>query len=110
VGKVRREFTHYGRAWYRCRLGLGRDLVDDVAFEVWEDQVQIGSLHVEWVDLGSTVAPRLTAFDDSWEALAAVPDVIKAMGEHDSAKLSPGAFCKLLTGLGFKDVTPLRAP
>lgn len=107
---VRREFTHYTRAWYSCKLGLPDNLIDDVTFEIWEDQVQIGALHIEWMDLGSTVAPRLVAFDDSWEALAAMPDVVAALGECDDENISPAAFCELLTELGFNDVTPLESP
>lgn len=111
MGRVRREFTHFSRAWYSRRIGPGPGLADDVILELWEDTVQVGALHVEWVDLGSrTVVPRLVVFDDGWGALAAMPDVVRLLGEHDDANVSPARFCELLAGLGFSDATPLREP
>ena len=105
-----RSFIQYRRSWYRTPNGAPQNVRGDVSLGVSQGDTSLGVVHVEWVDIGDEYAPRLVAFNDAWAALAAMPDVIAALGEHSDRNLKPAEFCELLITLGFEDATPLTRP
>ena len=105
---LKRTYIQHGRAWYNARSTAMKDVVDDVHLEVRDGDQKLGTVHIEWINLYSLVVPRLVAFDDSWAALAAMPDVIAALGQRHNQNLNPIALCEILKSLGFEDVTPVN--
>lgn len=65
----------------------------------------VGEFCIEWVTLGGKDIPRLKVFDGSWNVLRSFADLLEVMAIIDDANLSPKEFCKILIGLGLKDLT-----
>lgn len=62
-----------------------------------------GEFKIAWEDIGI----RLLAFDDSWEVLGKVPELIELMAGISKKKISPTVkqFAEMLKDIGFKDIT-----
>lgn len=63
----------------------------------------VGEFKIEWNKIGI----QLQAFDDSWEVLSSMPELIKLMAKISKEKLEPTIteFAEMLKGIGFKDIT-----
>ena len=69
-----------------------------------------GELAVNWLAVGDETFAQLVAFSDSWKVLAAVADVIAALGELEGTAPSAETFCALLDRYGFEDMTRTTQP
>lgn len=69
----------------------------------YENDGTEGEFQIVWEDIGI----RLKAYDDSWEALSKMPELIKLMAEidHNKEQLSITEFSDRLKKLGYKDIT-----
>lgn len=108
-----KSFTHLKRAWYADANLRGSDIVDEVNFGFYSpDGGTSGELIMRWHDLNAPGAPyaRLEVFEDSFHALAQVPDVIQSLGEEDEKRIQPPQFCALLERCGFVDRTETERP
>jgi hypothetical protein len=87
------------------------NVVDDVTFGFYTpDGGTTGEMSMVWFVAGpGTTVARLGVFCDAWHALAALPDLVAALGRLDEP-ITPGAFCRLLVSLGFVDRTPEHCP
>lgn len=97
-----------------------KDVKDEVTFGFYSPEGEAKSeLSVRWHELGRKpiwgdgalqwvprISPKLSAFNDAWQALAELRDVIDAMAEVDSEDITPKEFCQLLERCGFEDRTP----
>lgn len=91
-----------------------------MSFEAWYKDVVLGEPHIyvgmyyesgdcegefkiEWNKIGI----QLRAFDDSWEILNKMPELIDLMGRIQIEELKPTIeeFAEMLKGIGFKDLT-----
>ncbi len=101
-----RAFTHLSRSWYGETCLAGQKYLDEVMFGMYdEDGGTTGEMSVKWYDLGRKRTPRLECFDDSWEILSGMKDVLDEMAKVDSEDIAPEKFCKILLSCGFKDMT-----
>ena len=62
-----------------------------------------GKFRFVWEKIGI----QLRAYDDSWEVLAQMPELINLMGRIQIEELKPtiSEFAEMLKGIGFKDLT-----
>lgn len=62
-----------------------------------------GEFKLAWEDIGI----RLLAFNDSWEVLGKMPELIELMAGISKKKISPTVkqFAEMLKDIGFKDIT-----
>ncbi len=62
-----------------------------------------GAFRVVWDNIGI----QLRAYDDSWEVLSHMPELIGLMGRIQIEELNPTVqeFAEMLKGIGFKDIT-----
>ncbi len=67
-----------------------------------------GEFKISWEDVGM----QLQAFDDSWEVLSKMPELIELMAEINRKKSEPtvNEFAEMLKGIGFKDITEYERP
>lgn len=74
----------------------------------YENDGTEGEFQIVWEDIGI----RLKAYDDSWEALSKMPELLHLMGEidHNKEKPSMGEFSARLKKLGYKDITERVRP
>ena len=102
-----RGYSLLSEAYYgKGILSMGV-VVDEVTIGMYcPDGGTSGEFCVQWVVLCGKVTPQLTAFDDSWSALAMFSDVMAKMAKVDSDDISPKQFCALLDSCGVVDRTP----
>ena len=62
-----------------------------------------GEFRIVWDNIGI----QLRAYDDSWEQLAQMPELIDLMSRIHIEELKPTIpeFAEMLKGIGFKDIT-----
>ena len=62
-----------------------------------------GEFKIEWDNIGI----RLHAYNESWEALSKMPELIALMAKYDREKIEPDIkeFAEQLKKIGFKDIT-----
>lgn len=74
----------------------------------YENDGTEGEFEIVWDNIGI----RLKAYDDSWEALSKMPELIKLMAEIDHNKEQPSIteFSARLKKLGYKDITERVRP
>jgi len=102
--------AHYGKTILSMKAY--ERVVDDVTIGFYsEEGGTSGEFSVVWENLGGShgVSAKLVAWNDSWSALAEMPELIGLMNELDSVRMSPDDFCKRLIELGFKDRTMRQA-
>lgn len=102
-----RQYTFVSEAYYAesAAATRSRDIVDEVSFGFYSpDGGTSGEMVMEWINLGEQwrngekviqVSPRLRCFNDAWDALAHLKDVIDALAEVDDQDISPKEFCQL---------------
>lgn len=104
-------FSWHSQSWY----GPSQPLEDSII-----DQLHIGFFHREggttgeftiaWRNLGPYVTPQLMAFDDGWDALSQMPELIALMANVDNKHISIGRFVENLKILCFEDLTNRTQP
>lgn len=69
----------------------------------YENDGTEGEFKLEWNDIGI----QLQAYNDSWEALSKMPELLELMAKLDSNEKEPTVdeFATLLKQLGYKDIT-----
>ena len=69
----------------------------------YEDGSTDGEFNIAWDDIGI----QLRAYDDSWEVLSHMPELIDLMAKIGRERLEPtiSEFAGMLKGIGFKDIT-----
>lgn len=69
----------------------------------YENDGTEGEFEIEFNNIGI----ELHAYQDSWEALSKMPELIKLMADIDRDCLNPdiNEFAEVLKGLGYKDIT-----
>ena len=65
-----------------------------------------GEFAIEWKSLGGKVIPQLRAWDDSWNILTDMPELLTLMKNIAGLNVSEEQFAAHLEGLGYKDLTP----
>lgn len=102
----KRQFTQLSRAWYAdANLPQGNK-VEIITIGFYDPEGgTTGEFEVSWQKVGGRLTPKLTSFDDSWNALFNFSDMLEAMADIDSEDISPEDFCKLLLELGIEDAT-----
>lgn len=104
-----RQFIQLSMAWYAdANLPRGEKVEIITVGFYHPDGGTTGEFQISWRELGGRVVPKLEAFDDSWNALYNFSDLIKKMSDVDDDNISPEEFCKMLIGLGIKDVTQTK--
>ncbi len=112
---TKRQFIHLSRAWYGPAALRGQGFRDEVMFGLlFDDGSTEGEIAVRWYDIPAPCgqAARLEAFDDSWQVLGQLQDVVAAMAAlpHQTRScISPERFGQLLDACGFEDATPTQA-
>lgn len=103
-GEDYRTFIHLSRAWYGPSSLAMADYVDEVMLGFHEAG---GEIAMRWYVLSNTPTPRLELFNDSFRALAQMPDLVQALAEADNVDFAPDEFCWMLSRMGFRDATPI---
>lgn len=95
-----KAFTIPYETWYKNVI-LGKPHIY-IGF-YYENGGTDGEFKISWEDFGI----QLQAFEDSWEVLSKMPELIELMAKIDKEKLSPtvSQFSEMLKGIGFKDIT-----
>lgn len=67
-----------------------------------------GEFKIEWNNIGI----QLLAYNDSWNVLSQMPELIELMGRIDREELNPtiSEFAEMLKELGYKDFTEREQP
>ena len=90
----------------------------NMPFEAWDKDIVLGKPHIyvgmycesggcigEFKIVWDNVGIQLQAYDDSWEVLSHMPELIDLMGRIQIEGLKPTIeeFAEMLKGIGFKD-------
>ncbi len=96
-----KAFTIPYEAWYKDVVILGKPHIQIGMY--YEDGSCDGEFKIVWDDIGI----QLRAYDDSWEVLRHMPELIDLMGRIWIEELNPTIveFAEMLKGIGFKDIT-----
>lgn len=96
-----KAFNVLSESWYSKITGIPEKSIM-VGFYYEGDGTE-GEFSFVWDEIGIT----LRAYNDSWEALANMPELVGLMAEIDKAGETPTIkeFAKRLEKLGYKDIT-----
>ncbi len=98
-----KAFTIPHEAWYAETVikPLENDYIM-IGFYYENDGTE-GEFAIEWEQYGI----RLKAFNDAWEALSKMPELIELLGKIDREEKEPTVkeFAEMLKELGYKDIT-----
>ena len=96
-----KAFSIPAKAWYADAFKGEPDHIM-IGFYYENDGTE-GEFKLEW----SRVGIQLQSYNDSWEALSKMPELIELMAKLDSDKIEPTVdeFATLLKELGYKDIT-----
>ena len=101
-------FVWFSKAWHSKHQKLRQDDVDELSIELRNsDGILVGSFLIIWGELSGSVVPRLKAFDDSWDALFNMPELLEYMSSIDDCNVPINEFVDALLKLGFIDETPV---
>ena len=95
-----KAFTIPYEAWYKDSI-LGDPHIYIGMY--YENEGCDGEFRIVWDNVGI----QLRAYDDSWEVLSHMPELIDLMGRIQMEKLKPTIeeFAEMLKRIGFKDIT-----
>ena len=109
--ECKRRFYHLSRAWYGDANLRGSDIIDEILFGFYHpDGGTTGEMSIKWIDLSGKATPMLVCFDDGWDALNEMIDIIPALAKFDGLDPTPESICELLLLCGFEDATPIERP
>lgn len=96
-----KAFSIPSRAWFASVLKGKPDHIM-IGFYYENDGTE-GEFKLEWSNIGI----QLQAYNDSWEALFKMPELLELMAKLDSNNEEPTVdeFATLLKELGYKDIT-----
>lgn len=101
-----KSFSWYSRSWYGKTLPLDEGIVDELTIGFYTDDDEcFGEFIIQWEDVARSITPRLKAFDDSWNVLANIPELLEYLASVDSQNTPIDKFVDNLLRLGFKDRT-----
>jgi hypothetical protein len=104
-------FCHTGEAWYRETASIGRDSVDEVMIGFYAHTGGTsGEFCIRWRTISGHAVPRLEAYDDAWDALANMPELLALFASVDNQNIKPVELCGKLVELGYQDRTPRDNP
>lgn len=83
--------------------GRIHNAITEILRKGYENGSTDGEFRIVWDDIGI----QLRAYDDSWEVLSHMPELIDLMGRIQIEELKPTIkeFAEMLKGIGFKDIT-----
>ena len=108
-----REYSWLSKAWHGEANLKYSNFTDEVLIMINdENNMLIGEFAVRWYNLDNNKpdVAKLEVFDDSFEALYIVRNLIEELSYWNKRYIQPKDFVNLLNGLGFKDVTPYENP
>lgn len=104
--ECKRGFTHLSKSWYgKANLDRSHE-VDSVTVGFYHPKGgTTGEFTFTWEELGGKVTPKLTAYDDSWNALFLFGDMLEEMAAIDGEDITPDDFCNMLVSVGIENMT-----
>lgn len=95
-----KAFSIPHEAWYKDIVLEGPHIYAGMYYESGGTD---GEFRIVWDNIGI----QLRAYNDSWEALSRMPELIGLMAKIDREKLNPTVteFAEMLEKIGFKDIT-----
>ena len=102
------------RVRYYMHLGEHPEAAAVIAANDFEDQVEViagddtdheTTCTVTWYKVGGRLRPRVEVFDEDWLTFATASDVFAAMAARQNSAIQPDEFCRMLDGLGYKNIT-----
>lgn len=95
-----------GFSWQGPCQSLGDSIVDELNIGFYADEGGTsGEFTIQWEKLSGNIVPRLQAFDDGWDALVNMPELLEFMASIDGQHLPIGKFVEKLKEIGFQDYT-----
>lgn len=102
----KRQFIQLSRAWYADAI-RNTGIVDRITMGFYHKEGgTTGEFEIQWIKLCGSEKPKLSAFNDSWNAMWQFRDVLKAMAAMDGTDPTPDEICKMLISVGVEDNTP----
>lgn len=106
----KRQFRQLSKAWYGD-ANMQRDIADCITIGFYRpDGSTTGEFLIRWERLGSGITPKLSVFNDAWDALYNFSDMIEVMATLDGKDISPDYFAEELAKLGIEDATETCMP
>lgn len=104
---VQNPFSDYTRAYVRKSMEstYTKGEAVEVHFGLYKPEERPCDMVVYWNEDLQPPAPQLRVYDDSWKALAWIPDVLQAMAKVDNKAVDEERFVLLLMACGFEDRT-----
>ncbi len=103
MDKSIKAFSIPSEAWHKDVIRMISEKPHIQIGMYYEDGSTDGEFSVAWDGIGI----QLRAYDDSWEVLSHMPELIDLMGRIQIEELRPTVqeFAGMLKGIGFKDIT-----
>lgn len=99
-------FSQLSKAWYGEVNLKNAKYSDQITIGFYHpDGGTTGEFEIRWEELGGKLTPKLTAYDDSWDALSKMPELISKLADLDERDVSPDDFSMVLREIGFEDFT-----
>ena len=101
-----KSFSWYSRSWYGKMKISEMNFVDNLTIGFYhEEGGTSGEFSIQWDYLLNNIVPQLKAFDDGWNALANMPELLEYLASVDDQHTTIDVFVDNLLRLGFADRT-----
>lgn len=103
MGDSIKAFILPHESWYKDAIDLVSELPHIQIGMYYRNGSCDGEFKIVWDNIGI----QLRAYDDSWEVLSNMPELIDLMGRIQIEELRPTIeeFAEMLKSIGFKDLT-----
>lgn len=96
------KFTHTGSAYYASAALNQAAFIDSIIIQDESNR----ELAIEWVVIGSQIAPMIRLFDDCWSMLFSNPELMEMFASLEKQAPSAQQVKDLLISFGVVDDTP----
>lgn len=106
-----KQFSIHSQAWWSQSSQPSSDFVDEITIGFYDREGGCaGEFGVRWCELAGSASPQLQVWDEDWQVLAAMPELIELLAKLGDTRPSVSEFAGELTKLGFVDRTPRVSP
>jgi hypothetical protein len=88
----------------------GSDVIDEVMLQLHYSNGELGEIAIRWYSLQNRLVPKIEVFNDSWESLTQIKDILEDMALVSKQNITSKQFCDLVEKHGFVDATARKHP
>ena len=114
--KHKKGFYLLSECWYGASALAASKYNDEILIHFGKDEDNKGEFNIKWSTLAGDNVPKLEVYDDAWDTLADMPELIALLKTCSDENISPLGMKNKLLSIGYEDwsvkldPTPVKYP